>query len=455
MNFDTRLSGLSTSSPVSLRRELTWLSAAAVLIMVLLAITGHLSPWISPDTAGYFKLGSLPGSLGQPRNPLYAWLVGWWPGRFAAIPAVQTAIYMVSVVALYRALRVYGVSAMGSIAIAAGLLLSNVVLLWSNAVHPEFPAVALALLSLAHLFLLATGRGHLRNGIGLGVSLGLAYILRPTFLPAVLLLPVLYIVLRHLKGERTKVSAFIGVFLACAIPFIAMSSVRYAAVRDFNIVSFGGFQMSGMAGLMLSPEVIERMPADVQPLANQILERRTRAEERGDVIATPLNSTGQRSFLSAALGYYDLYARTYDSLLHGEIAKLQGNESWVEWNKRLMRLSLATVRAAPDRYVAWVIGGTTRAIGRLLVTNLPFVLGLIGLVAVYCVALWKGTARTTAGFTNALDMNVILLLSLFYTAAAGALMVIVTFPAGRYLDSAGLFLPAIPIYLAMSLALRR
>lgn len=138
---------------------------------------------------------------------------------------------------------------------------------------------------------------------------------------------------------------------------------------DFNIVSFGGFQMSGMAGLMLSPEVIERMPSDVQPLARQILESRTRPEERGEVISTPLNSTGQRSFVSAALGYYDLYARTYDALLYGEIAKLQGNDDWVTWNKKLMRLSLATVLAAPDRYVAWVVGGTSRAVGRLFVTN--------------------------------------------------------------------------------------
>ncbi|PVE23404.1 hypothetical protein DC522_16225 [Microvirga sp. KLBC 81] len=73
---------------------------------------------------------------------------------------------------------------------------------------------------------------------------------------------------------------------------------------------------------MLSSEVIEHMPADVQPLAKQILESRIRAEGRGDVIATPLNSIGQRSFVPAALSCYDRYARTYDALLYGEIAEL-------------------------------------------------------------------------------------------------------------------------------------
>lgn len=54
-----------------------------------------------------------------------------------------------------------------------------------------------------------------------------------------------------------------------------------------------------------------------------------------------------------------------------------------------------------------------------------------------------------------LDVHAILLLTLAYTVAAGALMVLVTFPAARYLDSAGLLLPALPIYLALSLALKR
>jgi hypothetical protein len=438
-----------------MKRELMWLSAIAVLIMAGLALAGRFVPWISPDTPSYFDLGGLPEALGRSRNPLYAWLVGWWPAGFAALPTVQIALYMISVVLLHRALRIYGVSVMAASAVSAGLLISNVLLLWSNAVHPEFPAVALALLSLAQLLLLAAGRPFLPNALGLGLTLGLAYILRPTFLPGMLLYPVLYLALRRVRGNRTRAAAVLGVLLACAIPFLAMSSIRFAAVRDFNIVSFGGFQMAGMAGLMLSPELIERMPSDVQPLAKQILERRTRAEERGEVIATPLNSTGQRSFVSAALGYYDLYARTYDTLLYGEIAKLQGNEDWVSWNKKLMRFSIATVLAAPDRYVAWLVGGTSRAVGRLFVTNLPFMLGLIGLIAVYCLSLWRGAVRPAPSSIQGLDIHVILLLTLVYTVAAGALMVIVTFPAARYLDSAGLLLPALPIYLALSLALRR
>ena len=48
-----------------------------------------------------------------------------------------------------------------------------------------------------------------------------------------------------------------------------------------------------------------------------------------------------------------------------------------------MRLSLSVARAAPLRYAAWVVGGTARATGRLLATNLPFVLALAALAVLY------------------------------------------------------------------------
>lgn len=200
VKFEVRRSQRSRVEPIKLKRELFGLSGTAVLIVAGLAFAGRLSPWISPDTPSYFKLGSLPGALGLSRNPLYPWLVGWRPGGFAAIPAVQIVLYMLSVVLLHRALRIYGVSSAAASAVSAGLLLSNVVLLWSNAIHPEFPAVALALLSLAQVLLLAAGHSFLGNGVGLALSLGLSYILRPTFLPAIVLLPLLHLALRRLRG---------------------------------------------------------------------------------------------------------------------------------------------------------------------------------------------------------------------------------------------------------------
>ena len=65
---------------------------------------------------------------------------------------------------------------------------------------------------------------------------------------------------------------------------------------------------------------------------------------------TPLNSVGERSFVSAALGYFDIYARSHDDLLYGEIIGLKrADETWVAFNGRLMSFSVATIAAVPLR----------------------------------------------------------------------------------------------------------
>ena len=63
----------------------------------------------------------------------------------------------------------------------------------------------------------------------------------------------------------------------------------------------------------------------------------------------------------------------------------------------------------------------------------------------------------TAGAAARDDVPALICLTALYTVSAGALMVLTTFPASRYLDTAGLLLPALPVYGVLSLvaALRR
>ena len=121
-----------------------------------------------------------------------------------------------------------------------------------------------------------------------------------------------------------------------------------------------------------------------------------------------------------------------------------------------MRLSLAVIRVAPARYAAWVAGGTARFVGRAVALNLPLVVSLGAFVALFGAALWAGRLPALAAAAPA-DLPVLFGLTLVYTAVAGALTVLATFPAGRYIDTAALFLPALPIYgcLSLAAALRR
>src|SRR6185503_18398032 len=98
----------------------------------------------------------------------------------------------------------------------------------------------------------------------------------------------------------------------------------------------------------------------------------------------PRNASEERSFYSAALGYYDVLARTHDDGIYQIIAPTrQPNETWVDFNRRLTRFDLAVVRASPGRYAAWIVGAATRVAGRSIVTNLP-----VGLAIIAIAILW-------------------------------------------------------------------
>lgn len=433
------------------RAEWTALALGVVATAIVLGLVGGYSPWISPDTPGYLAVPPLPEGWGHPRHPLFGWILRLAPGRIeAALPGVQTAFYLAAALCLHVSLRGYGLSARGAGSVTGALLCANLLLLWHDAVHPEFLAVVAMLFALVCTLRLAAGRAFWPHALLLGLALGLAYLLRPTFLPAILLLPLLYALLARLRGEERIGRRAAALVLLCALPFLVNSTIRWREVGDFNLVSFGGYQMSGMAGLMLTPQIVAGLPEDIRPLGQAILGAREAAERAGDVIATPLNSRGERSFVSTAIGYYDLYARTYDDLLQRRIGPLQANESWVAFNARLMRLSLATIRAAPERYAAWVAGGTIRFVGRLVVSNLAFMLAAAAFLLAYAITLWRRRLPVAAAAAPE-DVPALLCLTVLTVVSAGALTVVTTFPAARYVDTAGLFLPALPIYGTLTL----
>src|SRR5262249_54222854 len=188
----------------------------------------------------------------------------------------------------------------------------------------------------------------------------------------------LYACLRALRGEPLRVARAAAILLVSAAPFVGIATLRAATVGDFNIVSFGGFAMSGLATLMLDDDVVARLPDDVKPYATQVLAARRAGEDSGRFIGIPRNSSEQRSYYSVALAYFDVLARTYDNMLYDVITPTRGaTEPWIDFNRRLMRFSVAVVRAAPGRYAAWVVGATTRVVGHAIATNLPVMLAAI------------------------------------------------------------------------------
>jgi hypothetical protein len=430
-------------------RWLLLLLAIAAVLLIVLAATGGLSGGFSPDTQSYFDAATSPSPWGAPRHPLYgtvASLMGGSATTTGAVACVQALLHVAAVFVLYGGARLAGIGRIAAFALATAALLAQSNLYHLRLLLPEGPANACLLAGLG-LTLAATRTPRMLWWLILPIVLlvGTGALLRPTQLPAIIILPLLYFMLSWRQRNDRRLLPPFALALALTVPFLAQSGIRLRTVGDFNVVSFGGYQMSGLAALMLTPELVGRLPDNVRPFAQQVLERREQAEAAGRLPATPRNSAGERSFVSTALGYFDIYARSYDDVLGQVIVPLlRPGDSWVESNRRLMTFSLATVRADPVRYLAWVGGATARLTGRAIAGNATMLAAIALWLALLAARFVQRRDIATA------DIDAVTILALAWFACNGALPVLVTFPAARYIDTAAILLPAIPLALALA-----
>jgi hypothetical protein len=423
---------------------------AATIVATLWGL-GALAGQAAPDTASYLGTTAAEQPWGEMRHPLYGAFAEWLGASGEAtgyVAIAQAGLHVFAGLTLYIAARLGGLRAISAALLSMAALLSQSGLFHLRLLVPESPAISVLLLAFAGVLAASRSRGaYWLLLIPVTLAVGIAYLLRPTFLPAIIALPLLWLIFARRNGQGRCVARAGLLLVVLTLPFVVQSGIRLRAVNDFNIVSFGGYQMSGLAGLMLTPETLARLPSDVQPTAQAILDLRHAAEAAGRVQPTPRNSAGERSFVSAALGYFDIYARTYDDLL-GEIVNLrQPHETWVAFNKRLMAFSVATVSASPLQWTAWVAGATARLAGRSIVTN---AMALISMIA-FCVLAVPATLRRSGLGPSGSDIAPVFLVALAWLAATSPLIVLVTFPATRYIDTGAVLLPAVPAVLAAAL----
>ena len=386
------------------------------------------------------------------RHPLYGLLASWLGGSASApghVALIQALLHAAAALALFAGARTGGIGSIGALCLGLAALFSQSGLYHLRLLLPESPAITALIFAFAGVLAAANSLFAYRLLLlPIAVATALAYLLRPSFLPAIFAVPALWYVLALRNGQARRATRAILLFCLIAAPFVIQSAYRWKTVGDFNIVSFGGYTMSGMAGFMLSPEIVAALPDRVRPTAQAVMLARDAAEAAGRVARTPLNSAGERSFISAALGYFDIYARAYDDLVWGEINKLRApGEDWVAFNQRLANFSFATIKAAPLRWASWVAGATSRLVGRMIVTDAPMMAALTLLLIVALAAF----AQSTPFGAGAADLPAVCIIALAWLASTGPLVVLVAFPATRYIDTCAVLLPAVPALLAAAI----
>ena len=421
-------------------------------------VAGRFAPQALPDTPGYLRIVGFPAMLAEPRTPLYGWLVAALDlggSSHLAVPAFQIATYLAAVWFMVAALRHYGLSAAAALSVGAALLFANAFLIDASWVHPELLSITCALAAVAGTIELAHAEPRWWTWLLVCAGAALAYVLRPSFLLLVVALPALFVMLRAMRRDALRLARAAAIFVVTATPFLGIATLRAATVGDFNIVSFGGYAMSGLTTLLLADDTVAKLPEDLRPYATQILAARRAGEDSGRFIGIPPNASNERSYYSAALAYFDVLARTHDDMIYEVITPTRGaNESWVDFNRRLSRFSFAVVRAAPERYAAWIVGGATRVIGHAIVTNLPAALAIVVIAVVWP---WNVVTRGQAAVSavSRLDVPVMAALAILWFVGAGILTVLMSSPSIRYIETSTVLVAPALIYWAVLLACPR
>jgi hypothetical protein len=420
--------------------------AAAVLAGALFTL-GWFQPVAFPDTAGYLRAAESAAPWGFERHPLYGWIVLGLESVGVdrqLVPALQFGAQVLAAMALAAAARGYGMEARAALALGLAALLSQALAIWGRALLPEMVAVSLLGLALALTLTATRERLFWPAALLIAAAVAASCVLRPIMLPAVAMLPLLYLLLCRMEAQGWRVLRAAALLALIVAPLLGQSAYRYREVGHFGLVSFGGFGSMGVAAQVLTADILPRLPEAQRPLAEQVLAAKQNAVDAQTAMPLFRNSSGERSFQTTALDGFDTLARNFDEILWGQISALRmPGESWVAFDARMGALGGAIARAAPERYGLWAIGATSRLVGRLMAYNAAF---LLALAAFAVVALWNTARRGAAlgGATGRSWTPLVLIVGAWVVSTS--LLTVVVFPALRYTDTAGLLLTALPLY---------
>lgn len=425
----------------------------AVATVVSAIAMGMLHLGAAGDSASYLEAsrhGWL-GLLGGVRSfgyPLFLKVVQWLSPQLSILPLVQMGIHVAVAFFLYGALRRYGAPAWQSFALAGAFLLTLLNDPSSQCIMSDFLGRALSAGVLASLFWVTADRPGRMSWVALGAFLLGAWAVRPLNVIWVVLAPfvgiILYLVEHHTEPAQKRAAwPFVMRLVAVGLfPLLAFCALRLWVVNDFGVVSFGGYQASGLAVGLLDPSVVEKVPADVRPLAQALLAERQRKGVPAVVGPRGLDmGLWKRDFNIEAWGI----AAPVAAQLYGQNAVLA--------NRRLGELSRYVLRRHLRAYLLFALTNLWESLGGLLRFGLVLQVLLAIAILLYSARLLTGAwlGRIDSGMPSPgaaaekewVVRNGFALTALSYGSVSAILVALASVNLGRYSIAAGIFFPSL------------
>ena len=332
-----------------------------------------------------------------------------------------------------------------ALAAASPILASPMVLEYSGILTPDLLVQSFSILAVSlWLIVVHTGRS-LWACIGLSVFVFMAYQTKPSYLFLLVFVPMGGLIARWWlhseKRDAWKVCLRLSV--ASLVPFLGWCTLRWFVVGHFGLVSFGGYNIIGIAGQLLKPDWTNQLTSDVQPLAEEILRRRDRQRD------WPVDAS------------YDNMESHFNAMVW-EIAVPAASELYESdsrvMNRQMANLSGQILLGHPRSYATWLWMAVKRAIRASIELTLrnPIVAISIPMLLVAFAIGWRNKSAT--GGCVALEcqreFQMIVWTGLGYAMCKLGLVILVEPPIDRYCAPAAVFLPSIFVMVACGMVLR-
>jgi hypothetical protein len=371
----------TTQLPVMKESIATWIASRPGSILVAQFAAVFLAAWISSDFQTTQTTDSILyldlaknlfswDSLGRDITLGYPFLLrclGGFDAALGSLPYFQLCAYFLGVWVFYRGLVACQFPALLA-SILASALLYYPGLKFFTVILTDSTALAAGVGSMG--FLLCTvGRGWRRDWLGLMVAVALCWMLRPAYLFVLGALPligcVVFMVVRESRDISSRVKITLRLIAATSLPLLVFCSLRWMVVGNFGLVSSGGMNLVGITGQFLEREMIPKLPPDLQPLANKIVETREKPSgERPSMLAEGSRWTSPRM---GTMGLdRELLINQYNEYVWHICYRATGANHLADSsaaNRDLGRIAMEALKLEWLRYGNWFI----RSVGEALV----------------------------------------------------------------------------------------
>ena len=332
-----------------------------------------------------------------------------------------------------------------ALAAASPLLASPLVLEYSRILTPDLLAQSFSVVTVScWLVVVNKGKGP-QSLIGVSLFSFLAYQTKPSYLFLLAFVPVGGWIARwwlH-PDDRDAWKVALRLTVASAVPFVAWCVLRWTLVGHFGLVSFGGYNIIGIAGQWIQKDSMNQLTAEVQPLAEKILQSRELKKWEPTITYEEMETRFNPMVWEIAVP---------------AAAELYNGDSRI-MNRQMAELSSQVLKSQPTAYLNWLSKAAKRSVRSAIEITLrnPIVLSLIPIWLLAFAWNWRkeldqGECKSVRIYDR--EFQTIVWLALGYAICKMGLVILVEPPIDRYCAPATVFFASVLVMAACQTILR-